>query len=269
MAIRISLLIALIGCATGVCAAPIKRYPLDDRRVYALTVSLSAPTTVLFPGPIEALDGAGVSTRPEDNPGILISHETGTPYFTLRALRENATGAINVLYAGHAYALAFSVGTEPDRTLTFYPPSERPPNQANSRAEQLLSLLDRTKHAHELSTHYPALMQGVEHRRPDTASDEAGLRVTVTEAFHYFEPDALVLKVRLENPLAEARSYDPAKLAVQVADIRYPVAITDASGTIPAGFQVTLWLAVTSQADGTPARLSLKNNFRVRILCNE
>ena len=42
-------------------AGPVQRYPLDDRKVYTVRVGTDAPTTVMFPGPISALDAAGIS----------------------------------------------------------------------------------------------------------------------------------------------------------------------------------------------------------------
>jgi hypothetical protein len=100
-------------------AAEIRSYPLDERSVYTVRLSREEPTTCIFPGALKAIVGANVSTRIEDNPGVLLSHEAGTEYFSLRALKENATGALNVLFRGRVYALAFATATEADRAVMF------------------------------------------------------------------------------------------------------------------------------------------------------
>ena len=34
------------------------RYPLDDRMVYGVRIGTDAPTTIMFPGPLTAIDAA-------------------------------------------------------------------------------------------------------------------------------------------------------------------------------------------------------------------
>ena len=84
------ILIHAVAAAHAV-AAPTKSYPLDERSVYTVRLSREEPTTCVFPGALKAIVGANVSTKIEDNPAVLLSHEAGTEYFSLRALKENAS----------------------------------------------------------------------------------------------------------------------------------------------------------------------------------
>ena len=261
MAIRLTL-ISFLSAGLAL-ASPIQRYPLDDGRVYPLTISATVPTTVMFTGPIDAIDGAGMSERVEDAPGILFSHQPGTQYFSMRALQPEAQGAVNVMYQGRIYALALQSGDDPVRSLSFVASPDADTASHRSRTADLLTLLDRTRHAAELRQHHPALMQDVQRVLPATVTEEDGLRITITEAFRFIAQEALVLKIRLENFSQADRHYDPAELRVQIAGRLFPIAITDATGVIPAGYQDTLLVAVTHAADGTPARLSLHNQFRL------
>jgi hypothetical protein len=77
----------------GVEAAEIRAYPLDERSVYTIRLAKGEPTTCVFPGPLKALVGANVSTKVDDAPGILLSHEAGTEYFSLRAVKDDAPPA--------------------------------------------------------------------------------------------------------------------------------------------------------------------------------
>ena len=69
MALRHLLLIFAVAATT--VAASVKRFPLDDRTAYPVRISQEAPTTILFPGPLTALDSANLSARAEDNPPVL------------------------------------------------------------------------------------------------------------------------------------------------------------------------------------------------------
>jgi hypothetical protein len=62
-------------------------------------MSREEPTTCVFPDALKALVGAGVSTKIEDNPAVLLSHEAGHGIFSVRALRTKRRGALNISFA--------------------------------------------------------------------------------------------------------------------------------------------------------------------------
>ena len=83
----------------------IRQYPLDEYQVYEITVSCDRVTTISFPGPIEAIDAANVTTDGRV-PGLFqISHVKGAYFFSVRALVKKAVTNINVRWNDKTYAL--------------------------------------------------------------------------------------------------------------------------------------------------------------------
>jgi len=248
-------------------ATPVKRYPLDDRREYTLRIGMKAPTTVLFPGPITALDGAGVSVRAEDHPDILISHQAGTAFFSARALHPEANGAINAVYKRRVYVITLTADPNPDRALRFTERSSETSSPAaqSSRPDRLLSLLDRAKHFTALAEHYPALAQSIERTSPNTVSTDEDVTITIEEVLRFDEEDALAFRVQLENHGAQARLYSPQHLAVQIGAKSFPVALTNASGQLPAHQAAVVYLIIAGQPGESSAHLSLENLFSILL----
>lgn len=247
-------------------AGPIKRYPLDDRVFYDVQISPHAPTTVMFPGPVSGLDGAGVSAATEDESAILISHQPGARYFSVRARTDAAEGALNVIFQDRAYALTFRSTEDPDRTLTFFEPtsgSGLAPIKA--RSEHLLSLLDQVENYAALARQYPAMVERIERVDLGTVSEQAGVTTVIESVFRFKTDDALVFKLRVENRTAKPIVYSPAYLAVQVGNKSFPVALTNASGEVPAGQSAAITLAIVGNPDGTRANLSVKNRFSITL----
>ncbi len=248
---------------TSAFAGEIKRYPLDDRASYAVRISAEAPTTVIFPDRITALDGMNLSAKPEEAP-VLLSHQPGASYFSVRALRPDARAAVNVILRDKVFALAFTAGGEADRSVTFYdPPVGGLPPTPGRRANTAswLGLLDRAKQHAALAEQYPAIAQQVEHATPGTASASGALTVTVEEVFRFAAEDALVCRLRLANRSDARVRYAAASLGLQVGTRTYPAVISDASGELPADSAETVWLAIAGEADGRRANLAVGNSF--------
>lgn len=267
MALRRYLLIGATAAAALGASGQIKRYPLDDRASYAVRISTEAPTTVLFPDKITALDGANLSAKPEEAP-VQLSHQPGTGYFSVRALRPDAKAAVNVLLRDQVFALEFQTGGMPDRTVTFYDaptPVVGPVSGTISRAALCLSLLDRAKNHAALAMQHPVLAQQMERAMPAATTVADGLEVTIHEVFRFAADDCLVFRVRLANTSGAELRFDPARLSVRAGVRIYPAAITDASGDIPAGTAEEMWLAVIGEPDGRRANFSLGNRFIVIV----
>lgn len=256
---------ALASPATD--AAPVKSWPLDERTAYTVRLGLDAPTTIAFPGAVTALEGANVSTRADDNPALLLSHQPGSNFFSLRALRPNATGAINAIHRGKIIALTFTTGPDPDRAITFRDPAESapPPRKSEARAARWLSLLDQAKRHDLIADQYPALAERITRRKPGSVGDSGGLTITIEELFRITPEDALVFRLRLENPTNQPVHYAPTRLMVRVAHTGFPVALADADGLVPAKTSSTVWLVVAHATDGTSPGLSLDNTFSVDV----
>lgn len=267
MELRRYLLIGAVAAAALGASGQIKRYPLDDRASYAVRISTEVPTTVLFPEKITALDGANLSAKPEEAP-VQLSHQPGTGYFSVRALRPDAKAAVNVLLRDQVFALEFQTGVGPDRTVTFYDTPATGTGLVSgtiSRAALCLSLLDRAKNYAALTAQHPVLAQQVERAAPVATTVADGLEVTIHDVFRFAADDCLVFRVRLANTSGARLRFDPAQLSVRTGARLYPAAITDASGDIPTGTAEDVWLAVIGEPDGRLANLSLGNRFTVIV----
>lgn len=266
MELRTILLTLILGLAgAGTALSQVLRYPLDDRATYTVRIGTDAPTTVMFPGPVTALDAAGISTSPEDRPQVLLSHQSGTRFFTVRALRAGATAAANVVFRDRVYALAFASEGEPDRTVTFYEPTGEPATSPRPRPDRLLALLDLAKNYVVLAQQYPAVVQRVERITPNTSGVQGELTAIVEEVIGFADEDTLVLRIRAENRGQRDYRYVPSHLGVRVGSTVFPVGLTDADGVIPAGRAVVFYLLIAGNPDGSRARLSLKNTFAVAL----
>lgn len=257
----------LTALSAGSAAMPVKSWPLDDRTAYAIRLGTDAPTTIAFPSAVTALEGANISARAEDNPAVLLSHQPGSSFFSLRALRPDAAGAINAIFHGKIIALTFTTGTDPDRAITFREPTEPAvaKSKGGARPTRWLSLLDQAKRHATIAEQFPALAAHIERRPPGTVNETAGLIVTVEEAFRFTADDALVFRIRIENPATQAVRYAPMRLAVRVAQTSLPVALTDAEGLINAHSAATIWLVVARTSDDANPGLSLANTFSIEV----
>lgn len=263
-------MVAGLVVSPALIAGPIKRYPLDDRFYYDVQISPDAPTTVMFPGSVSGLDGAGVSAASEDEPAILISHQPGARYFSVRARTDGATGALNVIYKDQAYALSFRTTSDPDRTLTFFEAgSTGSLDSVTARSEHLFALIDRVENYQNLVQHYPALAESIERVDLGAVSEHAGITTIIESVFRFQADDALVLKVRVENETTKTLVYSPAHLAVQVGEKSFPIALTDASGEVPTGKASPITLIIVGNPDGSRANLSAKNRFSIHLPIRE
>lgn len=249
----------------GVEASQIRAYPLDERSVYTIRLSKDEPTTCVFPGPIKALVGANVSTKMDDAPGILMSHEAGTEYFSLRALKEGATGALNVIHKGRVYALAFITGETADQAVVFLNEplvgtAHEPPSSENLR-----ELLDRAKQLDRLQGLYPGMSARIDRAQPGNVTCYRAFTATVEEVVRFDAEDVLVLRVRLENTLDVPVPYDPQGLAVRVGHEVYPAALSEATGAIPPKSTAQIHLVISGAPGRGRANLSVRENFNVIV----
>ncbi|MBX3738933.1 MAG: hypothetical protein KF715_19730 [Candidatus Didemnitutus sp.] len=225
--------------ATALVARPVSQVMLDERVCHEIRIGTETPTTIVFPAAIAALDGANVSTKP-DAP-VLLSHQPGTAYLAVRANRTGATGGLNVMLRGKAYALAFRTDEVPDRTVTFVERTDAPVTPSSGGgAVGMLGLLDRAKHADAFAAQYPAL-SGLMERIACPVGP--GTR-RVLQAFRFAAEQALVLQWRVENRRKETVRYAPGRVRVSVGERSFRCALTDASGQIPAGTAETFWIVV-------------------------
>jgi len=260
----------LFAPLTQVAAAgsAVKQFPLDERVVYEIPIAADAPTTLMFPSALTAIEGANVSASPETPAPVLLAYTPGRTFFSVRALEPNARAAINVVWKNKTYVLRFAVGPEPFGSVTFYEDEIAGRSASLHRRvtpEALLSLLDRAKNFSLVAQQYPEAAQQIEHAIPGSVTYYRDFRVTVEEVFRFDPEDTLVFRLRFENVGESEIVYQPQRLAARVGSNVYYAAIADASGIVPPKASTTGFFAITGTPRGGRANLSVKNFFSVIV----
>ncbi len=264
-----SLIVACALLAPGVLAATaVKQFPLDERVVYEISISNDAPTTLMFPSALTAIEGANVSASPETPAPVLLAYTPGRTFFSVRALDPHARAAVNVVWKNKTFVLRFAVGPHALGSVTFYE-DEIPSRTAEARRRintaTLLSLLDRAKNFALVSQQYPEAAQQIERATPGSTTYYRDFQVIIEEVFRFDPEDTVVFRLRLENTGNQEIVYQPQRLAARVGMNVYYAAIADASGIIPPKATTTGYFAITGTPRGGRANLSVKNHFTVVV----
>jgi hypothetical protein len=248
----------------GVRASEIRAYPLDDRSVYTIRLNKSEPTTCVFPAALKAIVGANVSTKPEDNPGVLLSHEEGTEYFSLRLVKDGAAGALNIVLRGKVYALSLISSGEPDRAVVFLDELPAKGNATGTSNETLRGLVQRAKRFAREDAGAAGRVSALESATSHLIVPYRSFVATIESVLRFDAEDALVFHVRLENSLPVAVPYDPAGLAIRLDREFFPAAYAEASGAIPANGFSYVYLVIAGGPAGR-ANLSAREKFSVIV----
>jgi hypothetical protein len=262
------LLLSAVVLASAQAGPVVRQFPLDERTVYEIPISPDAPTTLMFPSALTAIEGANVSASPETPAPVLLAYTPGRTFFSVRALEPGARAAVNVVWKNKTYVLRFAVGTESYGSVTFYEDAlggRSPSLQRRVTPEVLLGLLDRAKNYALVRSQYPEAVQQIEYAAPGSVSYYRDYRVMVEEVFRFDPEDTLVFRLRFENTGDAEVIYQPQRLAVRVGGNVYYAAVADASGIVPPKATTFGYLAVTGTPRGGRANLSIKNHFSVIV----
>jgi hypothetical protein len=241
MAIRYSTIILTLlltvpaFAQTGPNYKAIKQFPLDDRSVYQIKVGKNQATTIMFPSSISALESANVTSDPKVPGAVLLSYAKGRYFFSLRALQEDVSANLNVVWNRKTYVLEIQSDEQPFNSVTFYQPAE--PGTTSSKDSlgpiRLLGLLDKAKAYHLIQSQYPEAIPQVDTAQPHNRIAYQDFEVEVAEVFRFDPEDTLVFKILLYNHSQSEIYYQPQSLAIRVGlDVFYS-ALSDASGIMP------------------------------------
>lgn len=247
----------------GVRASEIRAYPLDERSVYTVRLNQGEPTTCVFPGPIRALIGANVSEKPDDNPGVLLAHEPGTEYFSLRLRKEDAVAALNILFRGRVYALRLTAAAEPDRAVVFLDQPLAGGSAQRLSPEMLRGLLERAKYEERRAPAGRA--SSLERAEPGARTPYRGFVATIESITCFEAEDVLVFRVRLENATDAPIRYDASGLAVRLDREFFPAALVDASGAVPPQGAALVYLVIAGAPGGGRANLPVQAEYAVIV----
>ena len=264
----LSLSLVLLSFARADVGPSVKQFPLDERMVYEIPISGDAPTTLMFPSALTAIEAANVATSLDTPAPVLLAYTPGRYFFSVRALEPNARAAVNVVWKNKTYVLRFAASAEPYGSVTFYEDELAGKSAALHRRvtpEVLLGLLDRAKSFALVQGQYPEAVQQIERATPGSVTYYRDFRVTVEEVFRFDPEDTLILRLRFENTGDSEVIYQPQRLAARVGANVYYASIADASGIVPPKSATTGFFAITGTPRGGRANLSIKNNFSVIV----
>jgi hypothetical protein len=243
---------------------------LDDHVVYSIPVSSNRVTTISFPGPISAIDAAGV-TIDSKIPGLFqLAHTKGASFVSVRALSPGASANLNVRWNKRTYVFELVESATPILSLNL---QEMPVVQTSSPPEvtpiKLLSLLDKAKAFPLLKQQHPELVSDVDFTTYDgkgLVSEFNDFAIRINEAFRFNPEDTIVFRVTVTNRTEAIFHYQPNSFMLRAGNRLYPQSISDASGSVPPKGESVVYFAVTGTPDGGRNELSLKNAFTVLLM---
>jgi hypothetical protein len=248
---------------------PIQNALLDDRIVYSVPVSTNRVTTISFPGPISAIDAAGVTTDSKI-PGLFqLAHTKGSAFLSVRALSPKASANVNVRWNKHTYVFELVESAAPVLSLNLEAPAA---SQVAAAPEvtpmRLLTLLDKAKAFPLLKQQQPESVANVDFTTYDgkgLLSEFDDYAIRIEEAFRFNPEDTLVFRVVITNKTDSVFRYQPDSFVARAGNRVYTQSISDATGSVPPKGQSIVYFTVTGTPDGGRNELSLKNAFTVLV----
>jgi len=260
----------LAAIPLGLLAAesgPIRSFTLDERIVRDIGVSRSHVTTIAFPGPLQAIDAAYVTTDPAKPGFFQLAYQPGNHFLSVQALRKNREANVNVVYNRKTYVLRLIETNEPVLAVQFT--ESVAPTVTLRRAPltptRLLGVLQTAKAYPILAQQHPEAIRGVTVATPSRLMDYGDFTVHLSQVFRFDVEDALVFHVRITNRMDHEIRYVPTSLGIRVGERQFSSALTDASGVMPPRVASEAFFVVAGAPDGGRNDLSPKNNFTVLL----
>lgn len=270
-----SIVSLLLLTATVALAQPpqsVQELWLDDRVAVTVPVATNRVTTISFPGPIDAIDGAGMTVDGKTPGQFQLAHTKGSAFLSVRALLPNASANLNVRWNDCIYVFELIESNPPALSLIMETPPT-PEEEGAGRAPdvgplKLLSLLDKAKAFPLLKSQQPESVADVGFTTYDgnpLISNFNDYQIQIEQAFRFNAEDTLVFRIVITNLADVPLIYQPDSFAIRAGNRLYPQSVSDADGTVPPEGQSTVYFAVTGTPDGGRNNLSLKNAFTVLV----
>src|SRR5947207_1108708 len=116
--------ISVLLLATSIAFADpsIQRVTLDDRVVVSVPVATNRVTTLCFPGPIVAIDAAGVTADAKVPGQFQLAHTKGASFLSVRALARKAATNLNIRWNKRTYVFELLESDTPVLALNLEAP---------------------------------------------------------------------------------------------------------------------------------------------------
>jgi hypothetical protein len=270
--VNLILFLMLLARAAFAGTPAIQQMLLDDQTVVSVPVATNRVTTISFPGPIEAIDGAGFTVDGK-TPGLFqLAHTKDSDFLSVRALVPRASANLNIRWQDQTYVFELAQSDAPVLSLILKSPPHAISSDFVHRPEvgpiKLLSLLDKAKAFPLLKLQQPESVADVgftTYNGKPLVSDFNDYQIQIEEAFRFNDEDTLVFRVAITNETDHPLIYQPDSFALRAGNRLYPQSVSDASGTVPPKSQSIAYFAVTGTPDGRRNDLSLKNHFTVLV----
>ena len=261
-----------------VAAAPAQSSPsiqqawLDDRVAVSVPVATNRVTTISFPSPVDAIDGAGVTVDGK-TPGLFqLAHTKGSAFLSVRALFHGASANLNIRWNGHTYVFELVESAAPVLSLNMEAiPSPSEPGAGHAPEVsplKLIALLDKAKAFPLLKSQQPESVADVGFTTYDgkpLVSDFNDYEIEIEQAFRFNAEDTLVFRIGITNKTSVPLLYQPDSFVLRAGSRFYPQSISDSDGRVPPLGRVIVYFAVTGTPEGGRNDLSLKNSFTVLV----
>ena len=270
MKLSISLLLLTVTVALAEPPEAIQRVTLDETVVITIPVATNRVTTISFPGPITAIDAAGITTDGKTPGQFQLAHTKGSTFLSVRALARKAATNLNIRWNKHTYVFELEESDAPILALNLEDPSasETVLPAPLVTPTQLLALLDKAKAFPLLKKQHPDAVADAEARTfgdSPQVTDFNDYEIRIEEVFRFNTEDTLVFHVTLRNKSDHEIRYLPESFCVRVGNRLYYQSISDAPGVLPAQSASTVYFGITGTPDGGRNELSLKNDFSVLV----
>jgi hypothetical protein len=270
--VNLILFLLLLARAAFADSPAIQQMLLDDHTVVTVPVATNRVTTISFPGPIEAIDGAGFTVDGKTPAQFQLAHTKGSAFLSVRALVPQASANLNIRWRGDTYVFELTQSDAPVLSLILKSPPHAITSNSIHRPDvspiKLLSLLDKAKAFTLLKTQQPESVADVgftTYNGKPLASDFNDYQIQIEEAFRFNNEDTLVFRVAITNETDQPLIYQPDSFTLRAGNRLYPQSVSDASGTVPPDGRSIAYFAVTGTPDGGRNDLSLKNHFMVLV----
>ena len=267
-----SIVSLLLLTAASALAQPIQQIWLDDHVAVCVPVATNRVTTISFPSPIEAIDGAGFTVDGKTSGQFQLAHTRGSAFLSVRALVPRASANLNIRWNDHTFVFELMESNPPVLSLNMAElptPEESGGGQAPAISPlKLLSMLDKAKAFALLKSQQPESVAEVgftTYNGKPLISDFNDYQIQIEAVFRFNAEDTLVFRAVITNEVETPLLYQPDSFAVRAGNRLYPQSVSDASGTVPPKGQSVVYFAVTGTPDGGRNNLSLKNQFTVLV----
>src|SRR5208283_3681571 len=269
----LSFTISVFAAAVALADSPaIQQVWLDDHVVVSVPVATNRVTTINFPSPIDAIDGAGFTVDGK-TPGLFqLAHTKSSAFLSVRALSPKAASNLNIRWNNQTYVFELSVSDKPMLSLNLEAPPT-PEEEGFGHAPEvsppkLLALLDKAKAFPLLKAQQPESVADVGFTTYDgkpLVSDFNDYEIQIEETFRFNAEDTLVFRAGITNKSDTPLIYQPDSFALRAGNRLYPQSISAADGSVPPKGRSIVYFAVTGTPDGGRNNLSLRNAFTVLV----